>query len=198
MPEPTQPPKAVASWAARFHTAGIWRAVSHWGYVVPTGIGSVPIRRLRPGTISRRSPEIVRCQRGDSGAGRAGLDDVPDHILGYPVAPYRPVLSNRSEQPATGDWNAFGPPVESPWQRAYVERVIGTIRRECLDHLNRFQRGVSISAREIVSGVLSRIQNAPFVGNNAPEPRPMHQPEGAVVAIPQVGGLHHRYERRAA
>ena len=37
------------------------------------------------------------------------------------------------------------------------------------------------------------------LAKDAPEPRPVHSPErGAVVAIPQVGGLHHRYERRAA
>ena len=37
------------------------------------------------------------------------------------------------------------------------------------------------------------------LGKDPPEPRPVHPPElGRVVAIPQVGGLHHRYERRAA
>jgi hypothetical protein len=37
------------------------------------------------------------------------------------------------------------------------------------------------------------------LGKDAPEPWAVHSPErGAVVAIPQVGGLHHRYERRAA
>jgi hypothetical protein len=37
------------------------------------------------------------------------------------------------------------------------------------------------------------------LAKDTPEPRPVHPPElGAVVAIPQVGGLHHRYERHAA
>jgi putative transposase len=37
------------------------------------------------------------------------------------------------------------------------------------------------------------------LGKDAPEPRPIQPPEiGPVVAISQVGGLHHRYERRAA
>jgi transposase InsO family protein len=54
----------------------------------------------------------------------------------------------------------------SPWQQAYVERVIGTIRRECLDHLI-VQRGFPIPAREVLPGVLSRIQDAPFAGQGS-------------------------------
>ena len=37
------------------------------------------------------------------------------------------------------------------------------------------------------------------LAKDTPEPRPVHPPDlGTVVSIPQVGGLHHRYERRAA
>ncbi len=87
----------------------------------------------------------------------------------------------------------------SPWQRAYVERLIGSIRRECLDHV--------IVCNETS---LSRILTAYFsyyhatrphlsLEKDSPEPRKVHPPElGRVISIPQVGGLHHRYERRAA
>jgi putative transposase len=65
----------------------------------------------------------------------------------------------------------------SPWQRAYVKRVIGTIRRKCLDQ-----------SRTHLS-----------LGKDSPESRAVQPPElGRIVAIPQLGGLHHRYERRAA
>ena len=49
----------------------------------------------------------------------------------------------------------------APWQRAYVERVIGTLRRECLDHVIVFNEA-SLYACQGVPGVLSRIQDAPF------------------------------------
>ena len=87
----------------------------------------------------------------------------------------------------------------SPWQRAYVERVIGSIRRECLDHVIVFQES---SLRRTLHSYfeyyhLSRTYLS--LAKDSPEPRAIQPPEmGSVVAIPQVGGLHHRYERRAA
>ena len=87
----------------------------------------------------------------------------------------------------------------SPWQRAYVERVIGTIRRECLDHV------IVLNEASLYRHVKSFLEyyhesrTHLSLAKDPPEPRPVHPPElGAVVAIPQVGGLHHRYERRAA
>jgi putative transposase len=87
----------------------------------------------------------------------------------------------------------------SPWQRAYVERVIGTIHRECLDHLIVFHQ--TSLARHLHRFLdyyhHSRCHLA--LEKDTPEPRPVQPPEqGRVVSIPQVGGLHHRYERRVA
>src|SRR5713101_2793189 len=87
----------------------------------------------------------------------------------------------------------------SPWQRAYVERVIGFIRRECLDHVIVF--GESTLRRTLSSYFSYYHQTRPHLSldKDAPDPRPIQPPElGRVVAVPQVGGLHHRYERRAA
>ena len=87
----------------------------------------------------------------------------------------------------------------APWQRAYVERVIGTIRRECLDHVIVFGEA---SLYQHVRSFLAYYHGSRThlsLAKDAPEPRPVQPPElGAVVAIPQVGGLHHRNERRAA
>lgn len=87
----------------------------------------------------------------------------------------------------------------SPWQRAYVERVIGTIRRECLDHVIVFN---AASLNRVIKRFVEYYHQSRThlsLAKDAPEPRPVHSPElGNVVAIPQVGGLHHRYERRAA
>jgi hypothetical protein len=80
-----------------------------------------------------------------------------------------------------------------------VERVIGTFRRECLDHLIVFnQRSLH---GHLVSFVdyyhRSRVHLA--LRKDTPEPRPIQPPErGQIISIPVLGGLHHRYERRAA
>ena len=87
----------------------------------------------------------------------------------------------------------------SPWQRAYVERVIGTIRRECLDHVIVFNE--ASLHRHVASFVRYYHESRTHLSldKDAPEPRPVQPPKrGRIVAIPQVGGLHHRYERRAA
>ena len=87
----------------------------------------------------------------------------------------------------------------SPWQRAYVERVIGSIRRECLDHLIVFDES---SLRRILASYFDyyhRSRTHLSLRKDSPEPRPIQIPEiGPVVGAPQVGGLHHRYERQAA
>jgi transposase InsO family protein len=87
----------------------------------------------------------------------------------------------------------------APQQRAYVERVIGTIRRECLDHLIVFNEA---SLRRHLKSFLEYYHDTRThlsLEKDTPGGRPVELPEsGRVVAVPQVGGLHHRYERRAA
>src|SRR6267378_2143540 len=87
----------------------------------------------------------------------------------------------------------------SPWQRGYIERVIGSVRRECLDHMIVLHE---TSLRRTLTSYFDyyhRWRTHLSLGKDAPEPRAIHPPEmGSVVALPLVGGLHHRYERRAA
>ena len=87
----------------------------------------------------------------------------------------------------------------SPWQNPFVERLIGSVRRECLDHI------VVLGERH-----LHRILSSYFdyyhrsrthlsLNKDAPVSRAVMSPEiGDVVALPEVGGLHHRYQRIAA
>jgi len=86
----------------------------------------------------------------------------------------------------------------SPWPNAYAERLIGSIRRECLDHIIIANaRGLRRALGAYIDNYLkSRTQLA--LDKDAPVPRPVAAPDGAIVAMPQVCGLHHRYERRAA
>jgi transposase InsO family protein len=87
----------------------------------------------------------------------------------------------------------------SPWQRAYLERVIGSIRRECLDHVIVFSEA---SLRRTLASYFSYYhETRPHLSlaKDSPKPRPVKPLElRPVVAVAQVGGLHHRYERRAA
>src|SRR5713226_6541853 len=87
----------------------------------------------------------------------------------------------------------------SPWQRAYIERLIGTLRRECLDHMIVFNEASLYRHVKLFMAYYHESRVHLSLAKDTPEPRPVHRPElGPVVAIPQVGGLHHRYERRAA
>ena len=87
----------------------------------------------------------------------------------------------------------------SPWQRAYVERVIGTIRRECLDHVIVLNEASLYRQVKSFLAYYHESRTHLSLAKDTSEPRPVRPLElGAVVAIPQVGGLHHCYERRAA
>jgi transposase InsO family protein len=87
----------------------------------------------------------------------------------------------------------------SPWQRAYVERLIGTIRRECLDHVIVFNEAGLYHHLKSFLTYYHDSRTHLSLAKDSPESRQVQLPElGQIVAIPQVGGLHHRYERRAA
>jgi transposase InsO family protein len=87
----------------------------------------------------------------------------------------------------------------SPWQNPYAERLIGSLRRECLDHVIVLGER---HLRRLLSAYLIYYHGARThlaLEKDAPTPRRVQSvTEGSVVAFPEVGGLHHRYERRAA
>ena len=87
---------------------------------------------------------------------------------------------------------------QSPWQNPYAERVIGSIRRECLDHLIVLSEDhLRWILREYVR-YYNETRPHLSLERNAPMPRSVELSAlGAVVAVPQVGGLHHRYTRAA-
>jgi hypothetical protein len=80
-----------------------------------------------------------------------------------------------------------------------VERVIGSIRRECLDHLIVVnETGLSRILKEYLA-YYHQSRTHLSLAKDSPQPRPIAPPAlGPVIAISQVGGLHHRYDRRAA
>ena len=88
---------------------------------------------------------------------------------------------------------------QSPWQNPYAERLIGSIRRECLNH-------VLVLGERHLRRILSRYfayyhqaRTHLALDKDTPDVRPIEFPEtGRIRQMPEVGGLHHRYVRRAA
>ena len=87
----------------------------------------------------------------------------------------------------------------SPWQNPYAERFIGSIRRECLDHVIVLsERGLRRTLKSYFE-YYEESRTHLSLDKDAPITRAVQQPNlGKVVELPQVGGLHHRSERRAA
>ena len=86
----------------------------------------------------------------------------------------------------------------SPWQNGYAERFVGTLRRELLDHL------VVVSERKLLRAIRAYVaysnEDRPHLAlaGDAPISRPVEpHAAGKIVALPRVGGLHHRYARAA-
>jgi transposase InsO family protein len=88
---------------------------------------------------------------------------------------------------------------QSPWQNPCAERLVGSTRRECLDHVivlgQRHLRKILQSYADYYLQSRTHLSLA----KDAPASRRVEPPElGTVVELPQVGGLHHQYERRTA
>jgi putative transposase len=86
--------------------------------------------------------------------------------------------------------------VRSPWRNAYVERVIGSIRRDCLEQIVILNETSTPRPLNIY-----RYYHRTHLSldKDCPESRPVIPPRiGRVVAIPQVNGVHHHYERLTA
>jgi len=87
----------------------------------------------------------------------------------------------------------------SPWQNPFAERLIGSIRRECLNH-------VLVLGERHLHRILTRYfayyhqaRTHLALDKDAPESRRIERPvEGKIMQRPEVGGLHHRYFLRAA
>ncbi len=86
----------------------------------------------------------------------------------------------------------------SPWQSPYVERLVGSIRRECLGHV------IVINERHLKRLLSSyfkyyhRARTHLSLDKQPPDPRSVQPPDdGKVIAFPHLGGLHHEYRRAA-
>ncbi|MFT5285033.1 MAG: transposase InsO family protein [Planctomycetota bacterium] len=85
----------------------------------------------------------------------------------------------------------------SPWQNAFVERVIGTIRRECTDQIIPLSEAHLLRTLREYVDYYNESRTHKSLDGNAPEHRDTES-KGGVFGAPVLGGLHHRYSRSAA
>lgn len=124
------------------------------------------------------------------------IDTAPRYLLRDRDRIYGDTVQQRIESLAI---NEVLTAPRSPWQNPFVERVIGSIRRDCLDHvivLN--ERHLRRILREY-SGYYHTCRTHLSLSKDSPNPRIVQPPDlGKVIAFPFVCGLHHRYGRLAA
>src|SRR5437879_9064610 len=125
-----------------------------------------------------------------------GLEEAPRHLIRDRDKVYGERFSRQAKTLEIRE-AVIAP--RSPWQNAYAEGVIGSIRRECLDHVGvigeRHLREILSKYVDYYNGTRTHLS----LSKDAPEPRSVQLPsQGRVVKVPRVGGLHHEYLRRAA
>lgn len=86
----------------------------------------------------------------------------------------------------------------SPWQNPYVERPVESMRRECLDHVIIFHERHLTRILTRYFAYYHEWRTHLSLAMDCPEPRPIQRAEpGKVIVVPELGGLHHHYERLA-
>jgi putative transposase len=123
-------------------------------------------------------------------------ETAPRYLLRDRDAVYGVVFSSRAQ--TLGIHEVKTAP-RSPWQSPYVERLIGTLRRECLDHMVVLNETHLCRLLRDYLIYYHRARTHLSLDKDAPEPRLVeHLDQGRIVETPMVSGLHHRYTRQAA
>jgi putative transposase len=145
-------------------------------------------------TLTRRS--VTRSTCVQAGSAPFSNDSIPRYLLRDRDCIYGKYFRRRVKNLGIKEVLTAA---RSPWQNPYVERLIGSIRRECLDrvivlneqHLRRILRSYF--------QYYHRSRCHLSLEGDAPAPRAAQGPElGQVIELPEVGGLRHRYVRAEA
>jgi len=125
-----------------------------------------------------------------------GLDETPRYLLRDRDAIYG---EHFHQQAAALRIKEVTTAPRSPWQNPYAERVIGSIRRECLDHMiilgERHLKRILSSYVDYYHSARTHLS----LEKDTPDTRVVQPIEkGRVIELEQVGGLHHLYTRMAA
>ena len=118
-------------------------------------------------------------------------DQAPRYLIRDRDTSYGPVFLQRLRAMGIRDRPIS---FRSPWQNAYVERLIGSIRRECLDHMIVFGEA---HLRRIL-GAYAIYYNASRTHHSLNKDAPFHRPMeclGTIMSRPILGGLQHQYCR---
>jgi hypothetical protein len=82
----------------------------------------------------------------------------------------------------------------SPWHNPYIERLIGTVRRECLDRMLTFGESHLRQILSSYAAYYNPVRTRLALSKDTPLGRAVQRP-GVIVAIPILSGLHHHYVR---
>jgi transposase InsO family protein len=120
-------------------------------------------------------------------------DQAPPYLLRDRDASYGTIVTRRLRAMGIRD-RPIAP--RSPWQNGHVDRLIGSIRRECLDHVVIFGEAHLRRVLRTYAGYYNGIRTHLALGKDAPFGRPV-QVAGRIVPVLILGGLHHQYIRIA-
>src|SRR6266404_1194869 len=118
-------------------------------------------------------------------------DEAPDHLIRDRDASYGSAVTKRLAAMGIRD-HPIAP--RSPWQNGYAKRLIGSIRRECLDHIVVFGEAHLRRILTAYAGYYNEFRTHLSLDNDSPGHRPV-QRYGQLAARPILGGLHHQYCR---
>jgi transposase InsO family protein len=118
-------------------------------------------------------------------------DEAPAHMIRDRDGCYGEAVTKRLAAMGIQD-HPIAP--RSPWQNGHAERLIGSIRRECLDHIVVFGEAHLRRILATYAGYYNGVRTHLSLDKDAPGRRPI-QPLGKLVARPILGGLHHQYCR---
>jgi transposase InsO family protein len=118
-------------------------------------------------------------------------NEAPRHLLRDRDGAFGPAYIRRVRAMGTRD-RPTAP--RSPWQNGHVERLIGSVRRECLDHLVVFGEAHLRRILKTYAAYYNEVRTHLTLDKDAPNCR-CPQTAGAIVAMPILGGLHHQYVR---
>jgi len=118
-------------------------------------------------------------------------DEAPSHLIRDRDGVFGPAYTHRIRSMRIRD-HPTAP--RSPWQNGHVERLIGSIRRESLDHLVVFDQAQLRRVLKNYASYYNQVRTHLSLDRDAPEFR--RPPKvGRIAAIPIFGGLHHQYVR---
>jgi hypothetical protein len=161
--------------------------------------GSTKVQRSHP-AIALRFPTLLACNPRERGRSywiarqlteAYGWQQAPRYIVRDRDGVYGDIVIQRLRAMGIRD-RPFSP--RSPWQNGYSESLIGSIRRDCLDHVvvfgERHLRHLLNSSQKYYNEARTHLS----LKKDAPIPRAV-QTVGRTLAMPVLGGLHHQYFR---